>query len=136
MCFKQNICYYNYYVVKLIGCYKMHNGMVFCSNCGHSYEQNNNFCSRCGAVNITKNIVSSNNIYSVKSNLVAFLLCFVIGYLGMHRFYVGKTSSAVIQLLLTISILFSLVSIIWVFIDLIVIALQQFKDNENKILKW
>lgn len=34
-----------------------------------------------------------------KSKLVALLLCIFLGYFGAHRFYLGKTGSAVIYLL-------------------------------------
>lgn len=37
-----------------------------------------------------------------KSVGVAYLLWFFVGYLGGHRFYVGKTGTAIIQLLLSI----------------------------------
>ena len=35
---------------------------------------------------------------SDKSNTVALLLCFFIGVLGVHRFYVGKIGTGVLQL--------------------------------------
>ena len=37
-----------------------------------------------------------------KSVGVAYLLWFFVGYLGGHRFYAGKTGTAIFQLLLTI----------------------------------
>jgi len=36
---------------------------------------------------------------SDKSNTVALLLCFFIGFLGVHRFYVGKIGTGVLMLL-------------------------------------
>lgn len=36
---------------------------------------------------------------SSKNRLVALLLCFFLGWLGIHRFYVGKTGTGVIWLL-------------------------------------
>lgn len=36
---------------------------------------------------------------SDKSRLVALLLCFFLGYLGVHRFYVGKAGTGVLWLL-------------------------------------
>ena len=36
---------------------------------------------------------------SVKNRLAALLLCFFLGYLGIHRFYVGKTGTGVLYLL-------------------------------------
>lgn len=37
-----------------------------------------------------------------KSTVVAYLLWFFLGWFGGHRFYLGKTGSAIAQLLLTI----------------------------------
>ncbi|MGV7240347.1 TM2 domain-containing protein [Caballeronia sp. M23-90] len=37
-----------------------------------------------------------------KSVGVAYLLWFFVGYLGGHRFYAGRTGTAIVQLLLTI----------------------------------
>ena len=36
---------------------------------------------------------------SDKSRIVAALLCFFLGYLGIHRFYVGKIGTGVLWLL-------------------------------------
>lgn len=36
---------------------------------------------------------------SPKSRLIALLLCIFVGYLGIHRFYVGKTGTGVLWLL-------------------------------------
>ena len=35
---------------------------------------------------------------SKKSRLVAFLLCYIFGMFGAHRFYVGKTYTAVVYI--------------------------------------
>ncbi|MBN4650946.1 NINE protein [Corynebacterium diphtheriae] len=37
-----------------------------------------------------------------KSKIVALLLCFFLGGLGMHNFYIGHNVSGVIQLLLSV----------------------------------
>ncbi|MFN8395630.1 MAG: TM2 domain-containing protein [Bacteroidia bacterium] len=34
-----------------------------------------------------------------KSQLVAFLLCLFLGYLGIHRFYLGYTGIGILELL-------------------------------------
>ena len=74
---------------------------------------------------------------SDKSRLAAFLLAFFLGGFGVHRMYVGKVASGIIQLLLTISLIGILVVWIWVLIDWIFILTGEFKDKEGRrIVKW
>tara|TARA_Y100000588_G_scaffold339862_1_gene382839 strand:+ start:642 stop:812 length:171 start_codon:yes stop_codon:yes gene_type:complete len=53
---------------------------------------------------------------------------FFLGFLGAHRFYVGKTGSAVAQLLTCGGLG------IWALIDLIMIALDKFTDKDERSL--
>lgn len=67
--------------------------------------------------------------YSEKTGLVTLLLCFFLGGLGMHRFYVGKIGTGLLQL-------FTLGGFgIWVLIDFIMIILGSFTDKEGKKIK-
>ena len=69
---------------------------------------------------------------SSKLRLVALLFCFLFGIFGAHRFYVGKTGTAILMIC-TLGGGFG----IWVMIDLILIALGSFRDKEGKrLLKW
>ena len=63
-----------------------------------------------------------------KQWIVALALCFVIGYLGAHRFYVGKTGTG-IAMLLTCGGLG-----IWSLIDLVLILMNKFDDAEGRPL--
>jgi len=67
---------------------------------------------------------------SDKSNTVALLLCFFIGFLGAHRFYVGKVGTGILQLV-TLGGLG-----IWALIDFIIIVMQKFTDSEGNTLKF
>ena len=67
---------------------------------------------------------------SDKSNVVALLLCFFIGILGVHRFYVGKVGTGVLQL-----VTFGGLGI-WALIDMIMIILQKFTDSEGNTLRF
>jgi len=68
---------------------------------------------------------------SEKSRLVTFLLCWLFGLFGGHRFYVGKTGTGLIWL-------FTLGCLgIGVLVDLIMILLGKFYDAQNKpVLVW
>lgn len=68
---------------------------------------------------------------SDKRILAAALLCFFAGIFGAHRFYVGKTGTAIAQL-------FTLGGLgIWAFCDFILIVLSVFTDKAgNKITRW
>ena len=60
--------------------------------------------------------------------LVTLLLCLFVGFLGVHRFYVGKIGTGVLHLL-TLGCFG-----IWTFIDLIIIILGNFKDKEGNLI--
>ena len=68
---------------------------------------------------------------SDKKILPAFLLCFFLGFLGVHRFYVGKTGTGILQLV-TLGGLG-----IWALIDWIMIIAGAFTDKQgNKLKQW
>ncbi len=62
---------------------------------------------------------------SEKSFVATLIVCVLLGGLGVHRFYVGKIGTGILMLL-TLGGLG-----IWSFIDLIVIATQNFKDSQG-----
>jgi len=74
--------------------------------------------------------MSPENI-SPKSRLVALLLCFFLGVIGIHRFYVGKVGTGVLMIL-TLGALG-----IWALVDLIIIAVGSFRDKEGRqVFRW
>ena len=69
---------------------------------------------------------------SDKSRLGALLFCIFLGVFGAHRFYVGKTGTAILTIL-TVGGVFG----IWPLIDLIMILIGSFRDKENRrVVKW
>jgi TM2 domain-containing membrane protein YozV len=54
-----------------------------------------------------------------RNKYVAALIAFLIGPLGIHRFYLGRTGSGIAMLILTCTIFGLVVSVPWAFIDMI-----------------
>ena len=94
----------------------------FCKFCGKQIENDFEVCPYCGAA-------TDNKIISEKSGLTCLLLLIFLGWLGAHRFYVGKIGTAILYI-----ITFGGVGI-WALIDLISIILGNFKDAEGKYIK-
>lgn len=68
---------------------------------------------------------------SEKRILPALILCFFVGFLGIHRFYVGKVGTGILWLFT--GGIFG----IGVLIDFILIVVGSFKDsNGNVINQW
>ena len=81
---------------------------------------------QCDSLNLMKLEIMDK---SEKSFVSTLLLCLLLGFLGAHRFYVGKIVSGVFMLLT-----FGGFGI-WSFIDLIIIACGNFRDKEGLLIK-
>ena len=110
--------------------------MVYCSACGKQMHETAVSCPACGAVQQTRSVVSAVGMPASvgatdKRILPAFLLCFFLGIFGAHRFYVGKTGTAVAQI-------FTIGGLgIWTLVDLIMILTSSFTDkNGVRITQW
>lgn len=63
-----------------------------------------------------------------KSWIAALLLCFFLGVIGVHRFYVGKIGTGILQLITAGGLG------VWVLIDFIMIIIGSFKDKQGQPL--
>ncbi len=80
---------------------------VICTACGRQVEELRGMQQQPAQVvinNANNNNVSANNVVAgpvgkQKNKWVAFLLCFFLGYLGIHRFYEGKIGTGILWLL-------------------------------------
>jgi len=102
----------------------------YCTNCGKpilstEFRSPNGYCGECAAKNPSP---SQAGQYSEKDWLVTLLFSIFLGCLGIHRFYVGKIGTGILWLLtggcLGIGAL----------VDIIMIATENFKDEENKLI--
>lgn len=99
--------------------------IMFCNNCGKEIADNAIMCPTCGAP-IKKEAPATLTDTSEKDWLTTLLLCFFLGGLGIHSFYVGKTGIGIVQLLTLGG------CGIWTLIDFIMIICGNYKDAQGK----
>lgn len=111
-----------------------------CTRCGRENPIGAVFCNGCGAPlpqpqPQTPPIYNARPVYqypfpiSPFKRWLAFLLCFFVGALGIHRFYVNKIGTGVLYLFTA-----GLFGIGWL-VDLILIACGSFTDAAGLPLK-
>jgi TM2 domain-containing membrane protein YozV len=75
--------------------------------------------------------MAENTIRSKKSRTTTLILCILLGWLGIHRFYVGKTGTGILWLLTG-----GIFGIGWL-IDFIMILVGSFTDKAGHFVsKW
>ncbi|KQN78486.1 TM2 domain-containing protein [Sphingomonas sp. Leaf62] len=67
-----------------------------------------------------------------KDKIAAVLFAFFLGTLGIHRFYLGKTGSGIVMLLLTCTVVGLLVTGIWALIDAIRYLVMDHDEFHNR----
>lgn len=110
-------------------------GALTCSNCGHNLLEEdglNEINSKAQEVKKEENdtIYSSEkeNVSNKKWSVV-LILCILLGLIGFHRFYVGKGGTAILMLLTLGG--FG----IWTLVDLVIISLSEFTDEDGRKIK-
>ena len=89
---------------------ELNEGAVVCVNCGVPSGQGNAYCPNCaeptpvGAAVCVKCgcAISSTPAKGAKSKMTAGLLGIFLGAWGVHNFYLGFTSKAIIQIVVTL----------------------------------
>ena len=108
----------------------------FCTSCGVSRRKGNKYCRVCSARTRPEAHVCVKcgaRLHRIaqegrKSWLVALLLSFFLGHLGIDRFYLGLIGTGILKL-----ITFGGFGIWWL-IDLILIATNTLRDSEGRRL--
>lgn len=90
----------------------------FCEKCGKELEKDSSFCAKCGA-----NTNNKTNNQKGKSKIAAGIMGILVGWLGVHNFYLGYTGKGIAQLLISVLTCFVLsgISAIWGLIEGIMI---------------
>lgn len=101
--------------------------VVPCRHCDARISAIAEICPHCG-VRQDPGAVARSGETSEKKLIPATLLCVLLGVFGAHRFYVGKTGTALLQLV-TIGGLG-----LWMLYDLILLLTGQFRDAEERRL--
>ena len=98
-------------------------GGAFCRACGATVHAQTVLCPKCG---VPTGIEGTAHSGDRKDKIVAALLAFFLGVLGIHRFYLGDTLLGVLHLLT-----FGVCGI-GAFIDFLVLLLMNQKDFDRK----
>ncbi len=95
-------------------------------NCGKEIDDKAVICVHCGVP------VRNSSFDSCGKNwITALLLCFFLGGIGAHRFYTGHMGTAILQLILTFSVVGIIISAPWALIDFICIICGKFKTSNG-----
>ena len=129
--------------------------MPYCAHCGAEISEGVQFCPKCGTPVATSVGIAAKpdagaaqelaGDISPKSRVAATLFAWFLGGFGAHRFYVGKTGTAVVMLVLTlvglatvwfmVGIPFLVAVGIWAFVDFIMAVTGNMTDGEGKLIK-
>ncbi len=135
----------------------------FCANCGSIVEQGIKFCANCGtsvsekqppqqqaapaaqayvpvvqpytpAPPVNVNVGYAPGIaVSPHNRTVALILCIFLGYIGIHKFYVGKVGDGIVYLLFCWTGIPAFVA----FIEIFIIANGTFRDDKGlALVNW
>ncbi len=93
--------------------------MPICKNCHRTIQKfDKDICPYCGTENpiednyVTKDVTgfiksshSNEELYKSKSRKTAGFLCLLLGYFGIHNFYLGYIKKGVLELILSLAII-------------------------------
>ena len=88
-----------------------------------------NELNQTGAREASAGKAASDSMVSEKGFVPALLLCFFLGGIGVHRFYVGKIGTGILMIV-TLGGLG-----IWTLVDFVMIAVGSFRDKQGLLIK-
>ena len=104
-------------------------GEKYCANCGKEINPGAAICINCGAA--VKNTTAAGINGEQKSKLVAVLLAFFLGTIGIHDFYLGYTKYGILKIVLTVCTGFG--GAIWALIDFIRLLTGSLNTDANGV---
>jgi TM2 domain-containing membrane protein YozV len=104
-------------------------GVGFCRYCARPVNANAALCVSCGAATYGSSQMGAFPGSGAKSRVTAGVLGILLGFLGVHRFYLGYTTIGVIQLVLTL-LTFGVAGL-WGFIEGILILCGQIRTDAS-----
>lgn len=107
----------------------MNQAQKYCVECGTIINAKAEICPACGVRQPMYYTQQSNNQNRDERWLACLLLCIFLGPFGVHRFYVGKIGTGIIQLLT-----FGGCGI-WYIIDLVMIVIGNFRDSSGNVIE-
>ncbi len=124
-------------------------GKSYCPACGKQTNTLAAICINCGAKleSAAQPATKDGVAISAKSRLAATLLALFLGEFGAHRFYTGKTATAIVMLVLAVLGYATMIVVIgfffltavgiWNLIDFIMIVAGKFKDSQGNVIdRW
>lgn len=66
--------------------------------------------------------------------IAAFMLLWMFGMWGGHRFYTGKTGSAIAMLIMSLTGILSIISVIWMLVDAFTLTFGDFETASGESL--
>jgi len=117
-------------------------GNNYCHVCSTKTDPVAEACARCG-----NNLPKSGALeISPKSRLAVALFAVFLGFLGVHRFYLGKSASAVVMFVLGIAgwctmwlfgagILFLIAVYLWALVDFVITVSGRMQDGAGRAIK-
>lgn len=73
-----------------------------------------------------------------KNMVVAYILWYFLGMFGAHRFYMGRTGSAIAQLVLTLTVFGSIATFVWWIVDAFLLhdwVKEHNRNIENQVMQ-
>lgn len=101
-------------------------GAKYCQNCGQEVTPGAAVCTACGCA-----LTDAQANGEGKSKLVAVLLAFFLGSIGIHDFYLGYTKYGIIKIVLTVCT--GVGGSIWALIDFIRLLTGSISTDANGV---